>query len=254
MKEAGQLALDHQLEAKLKGKKEDNSEVTTGDLLVHKFLINKMEKLFPHHQIISEEGELKAYDNDRPAVLIDPIDGSYDYLAKGNNWTIMVSIIFKGRPVEGYIYQPSSFKFYYGNGKESKVEIVDTWYSLDSHCTNESLVGVTSPSTEEEDLKDFDILGVTEVKKIPTASSKFLEVISGNADLYLNHQRKCHIWDLAAPAVLLEGSGGHLVLPRGFSWDYNKTHLNSIYGAVGGRFKPRLEMVKGLLTEVKFVK
>ena len=82
--------------------KEDNTPVTNGDLEVNRLLIDKIRKLTPDILIISEEtSENKNLDNLSTFWLIDPIDGTYDYINNLEEFTINAGLIINNNPVIG---------------------------------------------------------------------------------------------------------------------------------------------------------
>ena len=85
--------------------KKDNTPVTNGDLLVDKILQSTISKLTPNIQIVSEENvnEIKKFDNNN-FWLIDPIDGTREYIKNKNEYTLNAALILDKKPVLGVIY------------------------------------------------------------------------------------------------------------------------------------------------------
>ena len=84
--------------------KKDNTPVTNGDLAVDKILQDKISKLTPNIQIVSEENvnEIKKFDNNN-FWLIDPIDGTREYIKNKNEYTLNAALILNKKPVIGII-------------------------------------------------------------------------------------------------------------------------------------------------------
>ena len=90
-------------------KKEDNSYVSEGDLLVESLLIDYLSKCLRNHRIISEEridNENKSYDIEGSYIFIDPIDGTENFISGLKEWGVGVSIFTNGRHQESLIYLP----------------------------------------------------------------------------------------------------------------------------------------------------
>ena len=113
---------------KLKGKGYD--PVTTSDKAFEKFIILKIKKRFPSHQVIGEEFGYKKSLSDYTWV-IDPIDGTRSFVIGNPTWSNLISLNFKGKPVLGLANFPILNKFYlnlndkdafvFENGKKRKI-------------------------------------------------------------------------------------------------------------------------------------
>ena len=109
--EAGKLAIQLRQKGLVKKIKSDNTPVSNGDLEVNKFLSNKISKVTPDIPIISEETtENKDNKNLKNFWLIDPIDGTYDYINNLEEFTINAGLIINNRPVAGLINAPAKKK------------------------------------------------------------------------------------------------------------------------------------------------
>ena len=105
---AGEVSLKLRDQGLLKEMKSDNTPVSNGDLEVNKILINKIKKVTPSIPIVSEEtSENKLRDNLENFWLIDPIDGTYDYINNLDEFTINAGLIIDRKPAAGLIYAPA---------------------------------------------------------------------------------------------------------------------------------------------------
>ena len=96
--EAGNISLKLREEGLKKEIKKDNTPVTNGDIEVNKLIINKIRKITPDIQIVSEESsENKSNKNLKNFWLIDPIDGTYDYLNDRDEFTINAGLIINNK-------------------------------------------------------------------------------------------------------------------------------------------------------------
>jgi len=98
--EAGDLAIELRKKGLIKKIKSDNTPVSNGDLEVNKFISNKISEVTPNLPIISEEtSENKDNQNLKDFWLIDPIDGTYDYINNLEEFTINAGLIINNKPV-----------------------------------------------------------------------------------------------------------------------------------------------------------
>ena len=106
--------------------KADKSPVTDGDLVVDELLRNKIKILTPYIPIISEETvDLNVKNKDKTFWLIDPIDGTYDYINDRDEFTINAGLIINNKPEVGIIYAPAKKRLFYAYHKSECFELVD---------------------------------------------------------------------------------------------------------------------------------
>ena len=121
--EAGDLSIQLREKGLIKKIKSDNTPVSNGDLEVNKFITNKISKLTPNLPIISEEtSENKDNQNLRDFWLIDPIDGTYDYINNLEEFTINAGLIINNRPAAGLINAPAKKRMFYSYEKGNAFE------------------------------------------------------------------------------------------------------------------------------------
>ena len=98
--DAGKISLDLREKGLTKEIKSDNTPVSNGDLEVNKILTKRISELTPNIPIVSEEtSENKSRDNLENFWLIDPIDGTYDYINNLDEFTINAGLIIQKKPV-----------------------------------------------------------------------------------------------------------------------------------------------------------
>ena len=104
--------------------KADNSPVTDGDLTVDELLKTKIRSLTLSIPIISEETvNLNIKNKDKTFWLIDPIDGTKDYIKKKDEYTLNAALIIDLKPALGIIYAPAKDRLFYSYGKNLAFEI-----------------------------------------------------------------------------------------------------------------------------------
>ena len=104
--------------------KADKSPVTDGDLLVDKLLKTKIKNLTPDIPIVSEETvNLNIKNENKTFWLIDPIDGTRDYIKKRDEYTLNAALIIDLKPALGMVYAPEKNRLFYSYGKNLAFEI-----------------------------------------------------------------------------------------------------------------------------------
>ena len=124
--EAGELSIDLRKKGLKEIIKSDNTPVTNGDLEVNKIITNKIKELTSEIPIVSEESSLnKKNELLETFWLIDPIDGTYDYIHDKDEFTINAALIINKRPEIGIIYAPAKERLFYTYGKNFSFEKID---------------------------------------------------------------------------------------------------------------------------------
>jgi len=107
---AGELSLTLREKGLKKEIKSDNTPVSNGDLEVNKIITKKISEVTPNIPIISEESSDNKNLMLKDFWLVDPIDGTYDYINNLEEFTINAGLILNNRPVMGLIYAPAKKK------------------------------------------------------------------------------------------------------------------------------------------------
>ena len=116
-KRAGEISLDLRKKGLIKKTKQDNTLVTNADIEVNNILIKKISNLTPKILIISEENSDNKENKDlKDFWLIDPIDGTHDYINNKEEFTLNAALILNNKPVLGVIYAPDKKRLFYSYG------------------------------------------------------------------------------------------------------------------------------------------
>ena len=190
--------------------KKDKSPVTDGDLAVDKILGEKIKKITPQIPIISEETVKTKVENEN-FWLIDPIDGTKEYIKKKDEYTLNAALILNLKPEIGIIYAPAKNRlfFSYGNGSAYEIRNKKTMKLNCEKKNKDKIIGLeNSAPTPNEILNIYKANSVTE-KIIMSSSLKFCVLAAGEADIYAAKAR-AYEWDIAAGHAILEHAGGTL--------------------------------------------
>ena len=208
---AGKISINLRKAGLTKKIKSDNTPVSNGDLEVNKIVSEKIKKLTPSIPIISEEtSDNKLIKDLKNFWLIDPIDGTYDYINNLEEFTINAGLILNKQPVAGLIYAPAKKRMFYSYGQGNAYEFTDgKEIKIDgSRNFNKDKIKFVSYSSKikPEIQKIFDELNVKEFTRMKS-SLKFCVIATGEYDGYVAEPRACE-WDIAAGHAILKHSGG----------------------------------------------
>ncbi len=208
---AGEVSIQLRNEGLQKQIKSDNTPVSNGDLEVNKILTKKILKLTPDIPIVSEEtSHNKSKDDLKDFWLIDPIDGTYDYINNKEEFTLNAGLILNRKAVAGLINVPAKNRMFYSYGKNNSFEFTrNKKTKLDCKKLsplNSVKVVSYSDKLKPEIEKIHKKLGVTEYVKMKS-SLKFCVIASGEFDGYVAEPRACD-WDIAAGHAILGNAGG----------------------------------------------
>ena len=207
---AGDLALSIREKGLKKEIKSDNTPVTNGDIEVNKVLTKKIKEITPNIPVVSEENsENKENQSLKNFWLIDPIDGTRDYLNNRDEFTLNASLIINNKPLIGLINAPAKKRMFYAYAKSNSYEL-NNGHEISLSSNSKSNDEITAVSYSKE-LKP-EIFEIHKRYKVSShqkmkSSLKFCVVATGEFDLYVAEPRACE-WDIAAGHAILKHSGG----------------------------------------------
>ena len=207
---AGQVSLELRAAGLTKEIKSDNTPVSNGDIEVNKILTKKISKITPNIIIISEENsDHKKEKGLRDFWLIDPIDGTRDYISNRDEFTLNAALIIDNKPAIGIITVPAKKRVFYSYGMSNSYELINS-QEINLFKKKKTYDGLKAVSYSDE-LKP-EILEIHKKYKITShqkmkSSLKFCVIAAGEFDLYAAEPRACE-WDIAAGHAILEHAGG----------------------------------------------
>ncbi len=207
----GKVSLDLRKKGLIKETKSDNTPVTNGDIEVNKIITNKILKLTPNIKIVSEEtSENKSDNNLKDFWLIDPIDGTSDYIGGRDEFTINAALILNNKPAAGIINAPGKNRIFYSYGSSKSYELNNN-NKIELKCKKKSLeneINAVAYSRKANPVIEslYKKYKVTNYKNM-RSSLKFCVIASGEFDFYAAEAR-AHEWDIAAGHAILEHAGG----------------------------------------------
>lgn len=192
--------------------KNDNSPLTAADEASNKIIVNGLKDHFPEYAILSEEEKdnKKRLNNDY-CFVIDPLDGTKEFIKRNGQFTVNIALSYKHRVVMGVIYVPVTKELYFaslGAGAfytNTKGETVQIHVSDNTDHNNlRTVVSSSHPCDEmEQIIKKYGIKNLIRMG----SSLKGCLVAEGTADIYFRHNPTME-WDTAAMQCIVEEAGG----------------------------------------------
>ena len=208
--EAGKISIDlykKGLEIEIK---EDKSPVSNADLKVNEIITNKIIELTPSIPIISEETvDLKIKNKEKIFWLIDPIDGTKEYIAGKDEYTLNAALVIDTVPVLGLVGAPKKDRLFYTFGPGESY-LIEAGKSKKINCKKlqpkgkiVALSSVHKPSDEIlNKLKKYNVNSIVKM----ASSLKFCVIASGEYDIYAAKER-ANEWDYAAGHAVAQNAG-----------------------------------------------
>jgi 3'(2'), 5'-bisphosphate nucleotidase len=203
-REAGERILAHYHETVAVGRKADDSPVTQADLDANRHIVERLKSATPDVPVVAEESELPDYAERREwrrFWLVDPLDGTKEFVQRNGEFTVNIALVEDGIPTLGVVHAPARGLFYYAERARGSFEQVadgePTRIASAPADPSQPLSVVTSRSHPSEELERY--LEQFEVRERVYAGSslKFCAVAKGDADIYPRLGPTME-WDVAA--------------------------------------------------------
>jgi 3'(2'), 5'-bisphosphate nucleotidase len=206
--------------------KTDGSPLTRADQAAHEHIVSALSKQFPEIPIISEEGSSADWANRQHwprFFLVDPLDGTKEFLQRNGEFTVNVALIEQHRPVAAVVHVPVSNTTYsaqVGAGAWCETSLREpVRLRTRSRSDGEVLIIVGSRSHGGSQLERFQASLPESVLITRGSSLKLCMIAEGSADLYPRHG-PTSLWDIAAGHCILIEAGGFVVNASGAELTY----------------------------------
>lgn len=233
---AGELILRYRNTTSEVTFKDDGSPVTDADRAAEEMILNDLARLAPGIVVVAEESASvigNALDPDKPFFLVDPLDGTKEFVRGGKDFTVNIALIRDHEAVFGLIYAPvmeclymtlSTTKAVSARISPTRRETTEALKLTEMHTRQAQpgkLVALASRShLSEETVRYLADLGVAETQQF-SSSLKFGVLADGGADLYPRLSPTSE-WDTAAGHAILNAAGGFVVTEDGGPLTYGK--------------------------------
>jgi 3'(2'), 5'-bisphosphate nucleotidase len=205
--------------------KSDRSPVTAADEAANAIIVQGLTRLLPGVPVVSEEEQVRPSALEAGFVLVDPLDGTREFLAGRDEFTVNVAIVSQGKPMVGIIAAPAFglvWRGVVGQGAE-RLHLAagaaprQATRRCAIHTRRRPAAGFVAMISRSHFDKETDafLKRLPLVARSPCGSSlKLARIAEGSADLYARLARTCE-WDVAAGHAILAAAGGIVTTPEG---------------------------------------
>ena len=210
--------------------KEDGSPLTEADHASHKLIVKELNKLTADIPVLSEESEFIPYDKRKDwdeFWLVDPLDGTKEFIKRNGEFTVNIALIVKGQPVLGVVYVPVTgicYKACKGEGAY-KVDGKSGQKPIKVRAFDDGKPIIVASRSHASDTLETYLQNMGEHDIVSMGSSlKFCLVAQGTADVYPRLGPTSE-WDVAAAHCIVEAAGGRITNLAGGPLQYNKPNI-----------------------------
>ena len=217
--------------------KPGDEPVTEADRSANQHIVTRLSAAFPEDGILSEESKDDFVRLKKSRVwIVDPLDGTKEFIARNGEFSIMIGLAIEGRPVLGVIQQPATGLLYagavgqgaflYEDGERIDLAVSDCAVIRD-------MIMVSSRSHRQQIVDRIRAqLNITRERVSGSVGLKVGLITRHLADLYIHPSPGCKEWDLCAPQAVLEAAGGRITDCWGNPIRYNRRDVRAHNGLI----------------------
>ena len=231
--------------------KDDRSPLTAADLASHRCILAGLERLAPDIPVLSEESAELPVATRRAwsrLWLVDPLDGTREFIKRNGEFTVNIALIDDGVPVFGVVQQPVTGALWWGaRGLGAFKRDGDADTPLRVRVPATAPLRVAASRSHRDERTEAFMAKMGDVEPIGVGSSlKFCMLAEGAIDVYPRFAPTSE-WDTGAAQCVLEAAGGAVIDPRGRPLAYNQrdTILNGDFIALGDTSLPWKDWLGG---------
>jgi 3'(2'), 5'-bisphosphate nucleotidase len=224
---AGAAILDVYAGAFAVQQKADRSPLTAADLAAHRTIVSGLRALAPQWPILSEESAEQAAWSERRHWrrywLVDPLDGTREFVKRNGEFTVNIALIEQHVPVLGVVYAPALGELYWAwCGGQARYSTSSAAEAVPLRtCPRHDPLRVAGSRSHRDPRTAAALARLGRHEWIPLGSAlKFCRAARGEVDLYLRFGPTCE-WDTAAGQCVLEQAGGRVLTLDGETLAYN---------------------------------
>ena len=213
--------------------KPDGSPVTEADMLAETLILARLAEYWPDVPVVAEESMAAGQcgTTGERFILVDPLDGTKEFIHRRDEFTVNIALIEQGRPVAGAIYAPALGKLWIGGQDGARSCMVEPgaalppgsdWVPITTRpWPGPDAVGVASRSHADAETDAFLARMHIAERRSRGSSLKFCLLAKGEADLYPRFGPTME-WDIAAGHAILSAAGGCVTDVTGRDFRYGK--------------------------------
>ena len=232
-------------------KKADHSPLTEADLASHRVFEEGLRRLTPHLPLLSEESDAQALRQRRQWSrfwMVDPLDGTREFIERSGEFTINVALLDSGRPILGLIHEPLKARTYVGipgrgAWSATRIDGALTWEAVRTRRLPARECIVLSSRRHRNQRLEATLEFLAKRHRVERrnrgSALKFCELAAARGDCYPRFSL-CSEWDVAAGDALVCAAGGQVLGADGAPLRYNAgdTLLSPHFLAVGDSQAP----------------
>jgi 3'(2'), 5'-bisphosphate nucleotidase len=234
---AGGILLEHygqSINVQWKGR---GNPVTAADRAASQFITRELKERFPHDAVFSEEEKDDTSRLSVPRVwIVDPMDGTTEFVAHRDEFAVMIGLAVDGRPVLGVVNQPTENKLYSaaaGRGAFVEDKKGQRPLRVSSETDPSRIVVAVSRSHDSARAKQVrNALHIRRTLQFGSAGLKIGKICDGIAHLYMVLGAGTSQWDTCAPQAILHEAGGRMTDVLGNPLQYNIADPRNLRGVV----------------------
>jgi 3'(2'), 5'-bisphosphate nucleotidase len=229
--------------------KAGDEPVSVADRRASELIVTGLAAAFPDDPIISEELAPAPGAFGAPRLwLVDPIDGTKDFIRGEDGYAVMIGLVSAGRPVVGVVHQPAAERTYWATPSGAWVRDAGGVRPLEASTVTDAAAArlVASKSHRTADIDRVKAqLGIAEEQNVGSVGLKLCLIAAAARDLYVSPAAKTKAWDTCAPEAILTRAGGRLTDLHGGPIEY-RGDLHHRRGLVASNGRVHDEVVSKL--------
>jgi 3'(2'), 5'-bisphosphate nucleotidase len=197
--------------------KSDNSPVTCADLASDKIIKSGLETITPRIPVFSEETkeiDFKIRSEWNPLWILDPLDGTKEFIARNDEFCISLALISENMPVAGFIHSPVTLETWMAIKNEGAFKITEGKKIRLPFLTPSGPYRINRSRSHHSEKEEIWIENFRKQNEAVIAifgsAIKFCKIAEGISDIYPKFSR-IHEWDIAAGHLIIEESGGRII-------------------------------------------
>jgi len=215
--------------------KAHDEPVTRADREANELIVAGLHAAFPDDAILSEESAaVGEWQTAARTWMVDPLDGTRDYVRGLPGFAVMIGLCVDGEPVLGVVYQPLGEVLYRATRAHGAfLEERGATRQLHVSATRDPR-GCRLVSSASHRMATIDqvraVLGIDDEISLGSVGLKLGLIARAERDLYVNPEGFCKLWDSCAPSVILTEAGGHLTNLHGRPLDHRAAEVRHVGG------------------------